>query len=51
MTAADDAARISIAAALLFTTRPTDRALDGWCGERFAEFDLAFLEEIAATRT
>jgi hypothetical protein len=39
----DSEVRASIAAALLFTVRPTDRALEGWCGTECAGFELTAL--------
>jgi hypothetical protein len=45
--------RVNVAALLLFTTQPTDRALAGWCGTEWMMQEQAEIErEIrqAATR-
>lgn len=39
----EDETRINVAAALLFTTTPTDRALTGWCGPEWAWTELEAL--------
>jgi len=45
-----DDTRLFLAAALLFTTEPTDRALDGWCGTHWADEELAALGVPEAAR-
>ena len=45
-----DDARLFLAAALLFTTPPTDRALAGWHGAHWASEELAALGVPEAAR-
>jgi len=45
----DSTRRADLAAALLFTVTPTDRALAGWCASEWAVIELEHLGIISAT--